>query len=49
MSSLQMRKIEEIKIECAERFFDKLSTDNLKLKYSKIDNFDTLWKIVNGR
>ncbi|MGJ0341942.1 hypothetical protein NG769_05705 [Aliarcobacter cryaerophilus] len=49
MSSLQIRKIEEIKIKCAEKFFDKLSGDNLKFKYSKIDNYNKLWNIVNGK
>ncbi|MEO1785181.1 DEAD/DEAH box helicase family protein [Thermodesulfobium sp. 4217-1] len=49
MSSLELRKIEEMKIECAERFFEELSSDNVKLKYGEIDNFETLWKIVAGR
>ncbi|WP_320035789.1 DEAD/DEAH box helicase family protein [Halarcobacter sp.] len=46
MSSLQTRKIEEIKIDCAREFFKKISTD--KVKYDKVDNYDTLMKIVNG-
>jgi type III restriction enzyme len=45
MSSLQMRKIEEIKIECAERFFDKISSDSVK--YAKIDGYDSLMRILS--
>ena len=46
MSSMQTRKIEEIKIDCAREFFKKISTDTVK--YDKVDNYDTLLKIVNG-
>ncbi len=46
MSSMELRKIEEIKIECAKKFFSKISTDNVK--YHEVDNYDTLMDIVRG-
>jgi len=47
MSSMQTKKIEEIKIECARKFFKKISTD--KVKYDKVDSYESLLDIVNGR
>jgi len=44
MSSMDLRKIEENKIACAEKLFEKLSADNIK--YGKIDSFATLMDIV---
>lgn len=46
MSSLQTRKIEEIKIDCAREFFKKISTDTVK--YNKVDNYDNLLSMVRG-
>lgn len=47
MSSMQTKKIEEIKIECARKFFKQISTD--KVKYDKVDSYESLLDIVNGR
>ena len=41
-----LKKIEEMKIECARRFFDKITSS--RVKYDVVDSFDTLMKIVNG-
>lgn len=46
MSSLQTRKIEEIKIDCAREFFKKISTDTVK--YDKVDTYDNLLSMVRG-
>lgn len=49
MSSLQLREIEQHKIECARRFFDRLNKNinENKVKYDVIDNFSALMDIVN--
>lgn len=48
MSSLQLRKVEETKIECARRFFDeinsKINPDNVK--YDVVDSYSKLMEIV---
>ena len=46
MSSLQTRKIEDIKIDCAREFFKKISTD--RVKYDKVDSYDNLLSMVRG-
>ncbi len=46
LSTMQLRKIEEIKIECARKFFDKIASD--EVKYDVVDSFDTLMKKVLG-
>lgn len=46
MSSLQTRKIEDIKIDCAREFFKKISTDSVK--YDKVDSYDNLLSMVRG-
>lgn len=46
MSSLGLRKLEEIKIECAERFFDVLGKHESKLRYHKVDGYGTLLGLV---
>lgn len=46
MSSMELRKVEEIKIECAKKFFSKISTNNVK--YHEVDSYDTLMDIVRG-
>ena len=46
MSSLQTRKIEDIKIDCAREFFKKISTDTVK--YDKVDSYDSLLSMVRG-
>ena len=44
MSTMQLRKIEEAKIECARKFFDKIASE--QIKYDIVDNFDTLMALV---
>ena len=44
MSTMQLRKVEEIKIECARKFFDKIASKDVK--YDVVDSFDTLMKLV---
>lgn len=50
MSSLQLRKVEEIKIECARKFFDeinqKINPDNVK--YDVVDSYGKLMEIVKS-
>ncbi len=48
MSSLQLREIEKSKIACAQKLFDKISSVDVKFKYGKVDNFETLLKIAGG-
>ncbi len=44
MSSMDLRGLEKVKIACAEKLFEQLSTNNVK--YGKVDNFDALMNIV---
>ncbi len=44
MSTMQLRKVEEIKIECARKFFDKIASKDVK--YDVVDSFDTLMRLV---
>lgn len=44
MSTMQLRKIEEAKIDCARKFFEKIATD--KVKYDVVDSFERLMDIV---
>ncbi len=44
MSSMELRKIEEIKIECARKFFSKITSD--RVKYEVVDSFESLRQIV---
>jgi type III restriction enzyme len=49
MSTMQLRKIEEKKIECARRFFDRLneaSANKDKVKYDVVHNYAKLMDIV---
>lgn len=45
MSSMQLREVEKIKIECAKKYFKEISSENVI--YDKIDSFDELLKLVN--
>ena len=45
MSSIQLKKIEEMKIECARRFFDKIVSS--RVKYDIVAGFDDLMRLVN--
>lgn len=47
MSSLNLNKIEEAKIECADKLFNHLS--NAQIKYGKVNSFDELMTAVNGK
>ncbi len=44
MSSLELRKIEECKIECARRFFKKIESD--QVRYDVVNNYGKLMELV---
>ena len=44
MSSMDLRKIEESKIECARKFFTKITSD--QVKYDVVDSYGTLMDLV---
>jgi type III restriction enzyme len=44
MSSMELRKIEESKIECARRFFAKITSD--QVKYDVVDGYGKLMELV---
>lgn len=44
MSSMELRKIEECKIECARKFFTKITSD--QVKYDVVDNYGKLMELV---
>ena len=44
MSSMDLRKIEESKIECARKFFAKITSD--QVKYDVVDSYGKLMEIV---
>jgi len=44
MSTLQLKKIEEAKIECAKKFFAKISSN--QVKYEMVNSYDKLMEIV---
>ena len=44
LSSLDLRKIEECKINCARRFFAKITSD--QVKYDVVDNYGKLMELV---
>lgn len=46
MSSLQLREIEKNKIKCATKLFERLSREDVKFSYGKVDNFETLLNLV---
>ncbi len=48
MTSLSLRGIEEIKIECARRFFDKINQriESEKVKYDVVNSYGKLMEIV---
>lgn len=46
MESLQLRKVEEVKIECAKKLFKKMSSSNVY--YDKIDSYDQLISVLNS-
>jgi type III restriction enzyme len=44
MSSMDLRKIEESKIECARKFFSKITSD--QVKYEVVDSYGRLMELV---
>jgi type III restriction enzyme len=44
MSSMELRKIEECKIDCAKKFFAKITSE--QVKYDVIDNYGKLMELV---
>ena len=46
MSSMDLRKIEESKIECARKFFAKMTSD--QVKYDVVDGYGTLMSLVTN-
>ena len=44
MSSMDLRKIEESKIECARKFFAKITSD--QVKYDVVDGYGKLMELV---
>ena len=46
MSSLQLREIEKNKIKCATKLYEKLSRDDVKFSFGKVDSFETLLTLV---
>ena len=44
LSSLELRKIEEAKIQCAKEHFKAISTDNVK--YDVVDSYESLLNLV---
>ncbi|MGD9419837.1 MAG: type III restriction-modification system endonuclease [Verrucomicrobiota bacterium JB025] len=44
MSSLELREIEKARIECARKFFAKISTD--QVKYDMVNSYEKLMEIV---
>jgi type III restriction enzyme len=46
MSSLELRRIEEVKIECAQRFFCKITSD--QVKYGVVDSYSKLMELVQA-
>jgi len=46
MSSMQLKEVERIKIECAKKYFKEISNENVV--YDKIDSYDELIKLVTG-
>ena len=51
MSSMELRNIEEGKIACARRFFDRINekTDGKKVQYAVVNSYTELMKIVAVR
>lgn len=45
MSSLELRKIEESKIQCARKFFESIEPNNVR--YDVVDSYDKLMELVS--
>ncbi|RUT78428.1 type III restriction-modification system endonuclease [Ancylomarina longa] len=46
MSSMELREIEKVRIECARKFFDKLALANGDVKYDVVNSYDKLMEVV---
>ena len=46
MSTMELREIEKAKVYCARKHFRAISGENVK--YSVVDTYDNLWKLVQG-
>ncbi len=46
MDSMQLKKVEEAKIGCAEKLFNNLSTSHFR--YHKVDSYQTMLDIMKG-
>ena len=44
MSSMELRKIEECKMDCARKFFTKITSD--QVKYGVVDSYSKLMELV---
>ena len=44
MSSMELRKIEKCKIDCARKFFTKITSD--QVKYDVVDSYGKLMELV---
>ena len=44
LTSMDLRKIEECKIECARKFFTKIASD--QVKYDVVDSYGKLMELV---
>jgi type III restriction enzyme len=44
MSSMDLRKIEECKIDCARKFFAKITSE--QVKYDVVDSYGKLMELV---
>jgi len=44
MSSMDLRKIEDCKIECAKKFFAKITSE--QVKYDVVDSYGKLMELV---
>ena len=47
MSSMELRKIEECKIDCARKFFKKITSD--QVKYDVVDSYGKLMQLVKSQ
>jgi type III restriction enzyme len=46
MSSMELREIEKSKIACAKKFFDKITSD--QVKYDAVRNYNDLLNLVQA-
>lgn len=48
LSSLQLREVEKAKIDCAQRFFDRLNDKHAAVKYDVVRDFGQLMQVVGA-